>query len=598
MSEPSSHRRRPAGAGVPAAAASLPRVTLALLLASATALLGACMGSPFRNSAGDYHPPTSMERLRTIRNLDLSDAAVGEPPPPEEDLADQIERFRAEPNPFEGRETYELTLEQCRAWVLENNLDIHVALVNPVIANQSLSIEEAAWESVFFVNARHSESDQPTDSQLSGSQTEFDQLTPGLRVPLRTGGQINLSTPFTRAETDNIFSTLNPSYTADFNLTISQPLLRGGWRRANTYALRIEAINNDLTNAATKLEVIRQLSQADRAYWGLFAIQRVLDVRIRQYQLATEQLDRAERRVRLQEAAQIEVTRAQAAAAERLEGIIQARNAFLQAQRELKRVMNTDGLGVRSDVLLNLVTDPQPVEYALNPDTLADDALAGRMEMLQLELQLAQDLSTIDFLKNQALPLFSMDYSYNVNGLGDSFSNAVSVTRRHRFEDWSLGVNFEVPIGNEAAEARVHRAILQRLQRLSTRQAQVQAIEQEVFNAVDGINSAWQRILAARINVLLAQRTYDAEVNQFNQGLRTSTDVSDAAARLSEAESTAIRALADYEIAQVDLAFATGTTLGATRTRWTPWDPRTPADNFGERPENSRPLTYPALRED
>lgn len=563
----------------------------------ATAALSACVGNPFRTTAGDFHDPTPLKRLRTIRNLDLAEKAIGEAPPPEEDLAAQIERYRAEPNPFEGRETYDLTLEQCRAWVLANNLAIQVALVNPVIANERLSAEEAAWEAVFFVNARHSESDQPTDSQLSGSQTEFDQFTAGLRVPLRTGGQINLSTPITRSETDNIFSTLNPSYTSDFNLTISQPLLRGGWRRANTHALRVEAISNDLTNAATKLEVIRQLAAADRAYWGLYAIQRVLDVRIRQYQLATDQLERAERRVRAQEAARIEITRAQAAAAERLEGIIQAQNAFLQAQRELKRVMNTEGLGVRSDVLLNLITDPQPIEYALDANELADNALDGRMEMLQLELQLAQDLSTIDFLKNQALPLFSLDYTYNVNGLGASFNDSIGVTRGHRFEDWSLGLNFEVPIGNEAAEARVHGAILTRLQRLSSRHAQVQSIEQEVFNAVDGINSAWQRILAARINVLLAQRTYEAEVNQFNLGLRTSTDVSDAAARLSEAESTAIRALADYEITQVDLAFATGTLLGATRTRWDPLDPRTAEDRFGEPPEYTRPLTYPQLRQ-
>ena len=35
-----------------------------------------------------------------------------------------------------------------------------------------------------------------------------------------------------------------------------------------------------------------------------------------------------------------------------------------------------------------------------------------------------------------------------------------------------------------------------------------------------------------------------------------------------------VRALADYQIAQTDLAFATGTLLGATKVQWAPVDPR------------------------
>ena len=560
-------------------------------------LLGACTTNPLFPSESDYHPATAKERLRTIRNLDIESYKVGDLPGAEATLEEQVERYREQPNPLDGLERYDLTLEQTRAWVLQNNLDIQVALVNPTIARESLSAEEAAWESIFFINARTSEFDQPTDSLLSGNQFESDSFTPGVRVPLRTGGTLNLTVPISRSETDNQFSTLNPSYTSDLQFSLSQPLLRGGGRRANTHALRIEALNYELTEAATKLEVIRQLAAADRAYWTLFAIQRVLDVRIQQYELAMEQLRRAERRVNADESPRIEVTRAQSGVAERLEGIIQARNSFLQAQRALKRVMNVEGLNVRTETVLNLTSDPEPMEFSFESNQLADEALAARMEMLQLELQFAQDLSTIDFLKNQALPLFTMDYTYTMNGLGGSLSESAGVMRDHRFEDWSLGVNFEVPLGNEAAEARVHRAILQRLQRLSTQELQRRAIEQEVFNAVDGITSAWQRILAAQIAVLLAQRTYEAEVNQFNQGLRTSTDVLDAAAQLADAQSSEIRALADYEIARVDLSFATGTILGTAKTRWDPSDPRSPDDFQGESPEHSRPIFFPGAGE-
>ena len=51
-------------------------------------------------------------------------------------------------------------------------------------------------------------------------------------------------------------------------------------------------------------------------------------------------------------------------------------------------------------------------------------------------------------------------------------------------------------------------------------------------------------------------------------GSRTSTDVLDAATRLADAQSAEIRALADYEVAKIDLAVATGTVLGASAVGW------------------------------
>jgi hypothetical protein len=43
----------------------------------------------------------------------------------------------------------------------------------------------------------------------------------------------------------------------------------------------------------------------------------------------------------------------------------------------------------------------------------------------------------------------------------------------------------------------------------------------------------------------------------------------------AEAQSAEILALTEYQIAQVDLAFATGTLLGAAKVRWDPIVPAT-----------------------
>jgi hypothetical protein len=46
-----------------------------------------------------------------------------------------------------------VTLAECRAWALTHNLDLRVALLNPTIAAQRVTAEEARFESLLFADA-------------------------------------------------------------------------------------------------------------------------------------------------------------------------------------------------------------------------------------------------------------------------------------------------------------------------------------------------------------------------------------------------------------------------------------------------------------
>src|SRR5204863_6690658 len=141
-----------------------------------------------------------------------------------------------------------------------------------------------------------------------------------------------------------------------------------------------------------------------------------------------------------------------------------------------------------------------------DPDHVTRVALQQRMEMLELELQIASDTSNVAFAKNGMLPLVSFDYQYNVNGLGETLADAFSMAGNKDFEDHRLGLHLEVPIGNEAARSRYRRALLTRMQTLATKEARTAQITQEVLNALDQLEANWQRILAARQRVVLAAR--------------------------------------------------------------------------------------------
>ncbi|GJQ28782.1 MAG: hypothetical protein HBSAPP03_06660 [Phycisphaerae bacterium] len=533
---------------------------------SLAAIIAACSPSPFAPHESDYARRVANERLRQVPTAPLDSYRKPAPPegtPPTQPAA--VAKAR-----FEGLERADLTLEACRASALEHNLSLRVAVIDPSIAAQRVSEEDARFESAFTLRSGISRTDSPTSSQLNSAQNENQFIVPGVRIPTRTGGTVTVTLPVSKNENNNSFSTLNPAYASDVEFSISHPLLRGAGRRANTAQLRVAGYDQQASESRTKLEVIRQLAAVDRSYWRLFQARRELEVRQQQHDLAAEQLARAERRQRAGAVAEIEVVRAQAGAADRLEAIILAQNAVLLQQRELKRLINQPGLALESRTLITPTTPPDPVEYAFDPAALLAAAIDNRMEMLELELQLAADAVRLESARNAALPLLTLDYTYRVNGLGASMQDTFHTLQRNNFADWELGLSAEIPFGNEAAKSRIRQAILARLARLATRAAREQAIRQEVLNAVDSLDAGWQRILAARQSVILNTRALQGEQRQFEVGAATSTDVLDAAARLADAQSAEVRALTDYQIAQVDLAFATGTLLGAAKVEWEP----------------------------
>jgi len=513
----------------------------------------------FSSDGNSYETTIAPDEIRQIETLVLQETS-------------DEEKAREDVNEVPSKEL-ELTLEQCRALTLENNLALKVQLINPTIAAEKVSQQEAQFESVFTSNLTYSKTDTPRASfldDISGSQVDYIATNLGVQVPLRTGGSVGFNLADSRAETGSEWSEFDPSYSSDLSVSITQPLLRGAGKRANTYAIRIAEYERQITDARTKLEVIRVIASVDRVYWRLYAARRELDVRKEQYDLSYLLYEQAKRFVAAGEKPQIEIIRTEAGVAQQLEAIILAENSVRDRERELKRILNKTGLEMQTPTVLIPATEPDPVHYDLKKQGLVATAINNRMEMLELELQIAQDIATVDYLHNQSLPLVTMDYRYNVNGLGPTRDDSFDLLFDKRFEDHRVGLQLLVPLGNEAGKSQMRQAFYQRRQRLASRDSRGALIELEVLNAIDQLEANWQRVLASRQRTILDSRLFEAEKRQFELGLGTSTDVLQAQANFAEAQRTEILALAEYQISLVDLSYATGTLLGAAKVRWEP----------------------------
>lgn len=502
------------------------------------------------------------EAISQIEVIELEEAREQEP----------VEDIMAEPELPE----IELSIEECRALTLENNLDLKVQLINPSINIESVKQEEAKYEATFGGVVNYSKSETPTATLLEGasgtSSSKTGYVSLGVDFPLRTGGTLSFDMLDYRNKTNSTWSLLNPSYTTDLSASISQPLLRNAGRRASTYSIRAAQYNNKIADVQTKLQAISIIGNVDVAYWQLYAYRRLLDVRKQQYDLSKALYEQTQRFVEVGSKPRIELIRTKADMASRAEAIIQAENSVREMERSLKRMLKKRGLGMETNTILIPSTLPDPVRYEFDRGQMVKSAIENRMEMLEFELRLASDENYIEYLENQALPQANFEYKYNINGLGPQRGDAYEMMRDWDFKDHQFNINFSIPLGNKVAKSRIRKAMKERAQRLLTKENKEDEIRNDVLNRIDKVEADWQRILANRQTTILRDEQYKAEKKQFELGLVTSTDVLQAQADLADAQRMEIAAITDYQISLINLAYATGTLLGAAKVELEPVD--------------------------
>ncbi|MFC1766323.1 TolC family protein [Planctomycetota bacterium] len=524
------------------------------LLLSVCLVITGCSLKKYETVDGKKVP---LEKLRRVEPLVLEP----EPSPPME-----VNDVKATAAP----EKMELTLEQCRSLALENNLHLRTRLVDPALAAEQLNRERAKFEATFTSDIVYNNFDSPTTSTVKNDQGQVFLGNIGLTKPTESGGQVSVGFGDNRSKTNSTQSVLNPFYETGLTFSVTQPLLRNAGLQANTHSLRIASYGRQITDAQTKAQVIATIRSMDGIYWLLYAYRQELEVRKQQYALAEAQLEQTRRLVDMGERAQVELIRSEAGLADRREAIIIAGNSVRIQERLLKKFINHEALHMDGPTRIIPASEPQPLYYNLDPNVLMAQGIANRMDMLEIELRLAQDTSAIQYYRNRSLPDVGVTYTYDMGGVGATNESALEMLAHRDFIDHRFRLGLGIPLGNKAARSQLREAIYTRGQRLTSKENQEALIRLEVLDAIDNVEAAWLRIIASQENAQLQGRLAQAEQRQFEVGARTATEVLDAQAKLADAQSSEIRALADYQRALIDLAYYTGTLLGAANVDWEP----------------------------
>lgn len=535
------------------------------------------------------------------------------------------------PPTVESPDAVPLTLADALRAALENNLDLRVQRVNPLIAEQNIEFATAPFDPQIGADYNHSEDVRepfgfdaldldpdldpdtpvtfeqmlvgPTSTSKNDTVSAFwqDRLTFGAdyRVELFSDRS---NAPDLRRDPNSgllVAQPFNPFYTSGVRFSFSIPLFRNFGKEVNQLDILIAESNLAVSQQELADQANRTLQAVENAYWTLAASVKARDVALQSRGLAQELLELNRRKVEVGTLAPIEITQAEAGVAEREEGVILAEAARRDAEDELRRLMavpRDDPRWSKPIAAVEPVSFDQ-LEREVNVEERIDRALSTRPELQAARRSLEARQLTERVANIQTRPEINIvggtspgPYGNNIEftdppsafdplnppvDIHSEFgSRGESLSEILDFDNyvWSLGAQFRWSLRNRAAKANLAIASLDRERSELDIANLEQSIGVEVRTAARGVTSGAERIAAARKNVELQERKLDAERKKFENGMSTSFEVLTFQNDLASAQLRLINAAIDYQVARVALERVTGTLLEA---RGMSFDPTT-----------------------
>ncbi len=453
-------------------------------------------------------------------------------------------------------ETLPLTLKETIERTLKNNISISVQSYNSKIIEQSIFEEEADFDPTVNFEFRVGEETRQSASALIGSKRTNKNYDWDLSVTQKfiTGGDYEFSVDSSKNETSAFFTSLNPVYSSDLVLAVTQPLLKDFGIDLNKREIYIAKNDQKISDHEFTEKVIDTLTEAENIYWDLVFSIEVLKVKETSLQRARDLEKQVKAQVDVGTLAGLEILQAKAEVATRDEELLDAQNLIDDNEDNLKSILN---LPFDSEEgLKKIIPADSPVFEPGKGNSLNEalkTALIHRPDLLAKKMELESRNIEAKYNENQMLPTLDLVTSLGLNGLsGDSattngaYDTALSEAFSTKFRLWEFGINLSYPLGNRAAKSQLTAKRLEVAQLLLDIKDLEKRIIVEVREAHRQIETDIKRVQSARIAQKLAEEKLNAEEKKFEVGLSTSFNVLEFQEDLAEEQSQAVKAITDY----------------------------------------------------
>jgi outer membrane protein len=433
------------------------------------------------------------------------------------------------------------------------------------------------------------------------------------------GGTYTVTFANSRTNTNNSFSLINPFYSSNLSLQINQPLLRNRSIDGNRHAIRVQKKHLEQTDSDFRQRTIAIISSVQAAYWNLVFALRNQQNQLDSLEVSRQNMRNIEAEISAGAKAPLDRAQVQTDIATREANLFIAAQEVSTAENNLKQLMLRDPQATEWSAQLTPTDSPAFDMSPVNLSAALEDAHKSRPELRRLNLQ--KEISDVDvqYFKNQTLPQVDLQSTVATTGLAgtdlglpagtqvpiiagnpNSTANAFLLNQVQGIQrqlgipippiptvasagaplsliggygkdlsnlfgfstrNMTIGVAISFPFHNKTAEANLAGARIQREQLEASYRSQDQAIEMDVRNAAQSVDTAQKRVVASRAARESAEQQLAGEQKLYDVGRSTTFLLLQRQQELTAARTTELQAQTDYNKALADLQRATGSTL-------------------------------------
>jgi HAE1 family hydrophobic/amphiphilic exporter-1 len=481
-----------------------------------------------------------------------------------------------------------LSLNDAIRTALQNNNDIEVARDDVRYNEQVLRSLEGVYQPVFAVTPQLIRSVTPQTSSLGGagaagttSNTTLN-LSPSLSKSFATGGgNYTLSFANSRNSTSSTRSSLTPFYSSNLSLQFTQPLLRNRLIDANRHSIRVQKKRLEQTDSDFRARTITIISQVQAAYWNLVFALRNQQNQLDSLGLSRQNMRNIEAQISAGAKAPLDRAQVQTDIATRETNLFVATQNVSIAENSLKQLLLKDTASRQWSAQITPTDSPAFDGGPVNLTAALDEARKSRPELRRLNLQKEITGLDIQYFKNQTKPQADLTGTVATTGLagaacttvtnplciapptnlvggyGKDLSNLAGLSTNNI----TVGVTISFPLHNQTAEANLAGARIQEEQLQASYRSQDQAIEMDVRNAAQAVDTAQKRVVASRHARESAEQQLAGEQKLYEVGRSTTFLLLSRQNDLTVARTNELQAQTDYNKARADLQRATSATL-------------------------------------
>ncbi len=419
-----------------------------------------------------------------------------------------------------------LTLDKFISLVLKKNLNIKSYSLNKKISEFNIEQYISAFDPNFSLSIDKSYKKEFTGSALQ-SETSSYYISKNQNWDITidkkffSGTTAALSFSNNRYETNSNWSILNPAYSSQLQLSITQPILKGAGVIINKTDIikaenRLKSTEYDIKNYINGVII-----DACYKYFDLLYAYENYKVREESLNLARDilKIDRKKLQVGLTSKDIIKQSEAEVAA--RKEDVINAYQELMNLSDELKKYYN--------DILKDYIIKPDyqvkitPVKLSLKK--AIETGLKNRYELKEIEQEIKNADLDIKKAKNDLLPELNLNIYAGLSGKGEDYPKDIDRLKGSKYREWGIGLEFKYPFGNRLAKSSYKIAAITKEQLIFQKKELENKIILEIKRSYRNLKTLMKKIEANKKSFEAAAVKLEIEEKKYKHGLSTPFEV-------------------------------------------------------------------------